>query len=175
MGLPGSPHWITSSRPRTVEEKITDIRKEQRRLSAIPWLNHWLTKLNLASVSSLYLYQAGVTVTLGTLVLTSIAGFAFLGYILYLALRSRAPGAASLGRFSSAAFSLRPAQARQASIQAGTAIARGARHDGQRSPRGPQSDRQPGRRRPGVASRSAERSASVSRNRTTVPTCARRS
>jgi tight adherence protein B len=51
-------------------------------LSAIPWLNHWLTKLNLGPASSLYLYQAGVTATLGTLVLTSIAGFAFLGYIL---------------------------------------------------------------------------------------------
>jgi tight adherence protein B len=43
-----------------------------------------LTKLNLASVSSLYLYQAGMTLTLGTLVLTSLAGFAFLGYLLYL-------------------------------------------------------------------------------------------
>jgi len=68
--------------PTDSEEKTTDIRKQQRRLSAIPWFNHWLTKLNLAAVSSLYLYQAGVTVTLGTLVLTSIAGFAFLGYIL---------------------------------------------------------------------------------------------
>jgi tight adherence protein B len=66
------------------EEEITDIRKQQRLLSAIPWLNHWLTKLNLAPASTLYLYQAGVTLTLGTLVLTSLAGFAFLGYILYL-------------------------------------------------------------------------------------------
>ena len=70
--------------PTDYEEQITDIRKHQRLLSAIPWFNHWLTKLNLASVSSLYLYQAGVTLTLGTLVLTSIAGFAFLGYILHL-------------------------------------------------------------------------------------------
>ena len=66
------------------EEKVTDIRKQQRHLSAIPWLNHWLTELNLAPASTLYLYQAGVTLTLGTLVLTSLAGFAFLGYILYL-------------------------------------------------------------------------------------------
>jgi len=69
--------------PTEYEEKITDIRKHQRRLSAIPWFNHWLTRLNLAPASSLYLYQAGVTQTLGTLVLTSIAGFVFLGYILY--------------------------------------------------------------------------------------------
>ena len=52
--------------PAIIEEKITDIRKDQKRLSAIPWLNHWLTRMNLASASSLYLYQAGVTVSLGT-------------------------------------------------------------------------------------------------------------
>jgi tight adherence protein B len=77
--------------PADGEEKSTDIRKAHRRLSAIPWLNHWLTELNLASVSSLYLYQAGVTLTLGTLVLTSIAGFAFLGYVLYLRLGAGLP------------------------------------------------------------------------------------
>jgi tight adherence protein B len=77
--------------PADGEEKTTDIRKAHRRLSAIPWLNHWLTELNLASVSSLYLYQAGVTLTLGTLVLTSIAGFAFLGYVLYLRLGAGLP------------------------------------------------------------------------------------
>jgi len=77
--------------PADGEENTTDIRKAHRRLSAIPWLNHWLTELNLASVSSLYLYQAGVTLTLGTLVLTSIAGFAFLGYVLYLRLGAGLP------------------------------------------------------------------------------------
>ena len=77
--------------PADGEEKSTDIRKAHRRLSAIPWLNHWLTELNLASVSSLYLYQAGVTLTLGTLVLTSIAGFAFLGYVLDLRLGAGLP------------------------------------------------------------------------------------
>jgi tight adherence protein B len=63
--------------------EITDIRKDHRRLSAIPWLNHWLTRMNLAAVSSLYLYQAGVTLTLGSLALTSIAGWAILGCALY--------------------------------------------------------------------------------------------
>ena len=77
--------------PADGEERTTDIRIAHRRLSAIPWLNHWLTKLNLASVSSLYLYQAGVTLTLGTLVLTSIAGFCFLGYVLYLRLGAALP------------------------------------------------------------------------------------
>jgi tight adherence protein B len=69
--------------PTDYEEELTDIRKHPRRLSAIPWFNHWLTRLNLAPVSTLYLYQAGVTQTLGTLVLTSIAGFAFLAYLLH--------------------------------------------------------------------------------------------
>jgi tight adherence protein B len=70
---------------------VTDIRKAHRRLSAIPWLDHWLTTLNLASVSGLYLYQAGVTLTLGTLILTSVAGFAFLGYMLDLRFRAALP------------------------------------------------------------------------------------
>ena len=69
--------------PADGEEKAADIRRSHRRLSAIPWLNHWLTTLNLAPASSLYLYQAGVTLTLGTLILTSVAGFAFLAYLLH--------------------------------------------------------------------------------------------
>ena len=69
--------------PTEAEEKFADIRRSHRRLSAIPLLNRWLTALNLAPASSLYLYQAGVTLTLGTLILTSIAGFAFLACILH--------------------------------------------------------------------------------------------
>jgi tight adherence protein B len=69
--------------PTSDEEKITDIRIDQNQMSAIPWLNHWLTELNLASASTLFLYQAGTTVSLGTLILTSIAGSAFVVCILY--------------------------------------------------------------------------------------------
>src|SRR5579862_2173631 len=64
-------------------EQITDIRRSEKRLSAIPWLNHWLTRMNLSAVSSLYLYQAGVTQTLGSLALISVAVSAFLGALLY--------------------------------------------------------------------------------------------
>ena len=78
--------------PTEDEEKVTDIRKRQRRLSAIPWLNHWLTELNLAPVSTLYLYQAGVTTTLGALVLTSAAGFAFLACVMYFRWGATVPG-----------------------------------------------------------------------------------
>jgi tight adherence protein B len=69
--------------PTDSEEPATDIRRYQQRLSAIPFLDRWLTKMNLTGVSSLFLYQAGVTVSLGTLVLSSILGSAVLGYILY--------------------------------------------------------------------------------------------
>lgn len=73
------------------EEKIADIRKDQQPLSAFPWLNRWLTRMNLASASSLFLYQAGATMTLGTLLLTAVAGFAVLGCILYVRLGAALP------------------------------------------------------------------------------------
>jgi tight adherence protein B len=69
--------------PTDDEETITDIRKDRQHLSAIPLLNYWLTRMNLASVSTLYLYQAGVTRSIETLALISIAGFAVLGCMLY--------------------------------------------------------------------------------------------
>jgi tight adherence protein B len=65
------------------EDSVTDIRKRQLRLSAIPWLNQWLTKVNLSSACSLFLYQAGVTLTLGTLILLSVTGAVFSGYAMY--------------------------------------------------------------------------------------------
>jgi tight adherence protein B len=66
------------------EGTITDIRRVQRQMSAIPWLNRWLIKMNLAAASSLYLCQAGVNVTLGTLLLTSVEGSALLAFLLSL-------------------------------------------------------------------------------------------
>jgi len=77
--------------PTDYEEKVTDIRKDPRRLSAIPLLNRWLTKVNLASISSLYLYQAGVAQSFQTLALISIAGFAAFGCILYFRLGAALP------------------------------------------------------------------------------------
>jgi len=73
------------------EEKIADIRKQQKRLSAIPLLNHWLNRMNLAAVSGLFLYQAGVSQTLGSLLLISIGGAAFLGCIVYLRVEAILP------------------------------------------------------------------------------------
>jgi tight adherence protein B len=70
--------------PTTYEETVIDIRKDQRHLSGILWLNRWLAKLNLASAASLYLYQAGVATSLGFLALISIAGSVVMGTILFL-------------------------------------------------------------------------------------------
>jgi len=77
--------------PSDQEEQLSDIRRDQHKLSAIPWLNHWLTSLNLTAASSLYLYQADVTLSLGTLILTSMAGWAALGCILYFRLGAALP------------------------------------------------------------------------------------
>ncbi len=68
--------------PTGYEEKTADIRKDLRRLSSIPLLNRWLNQMNLAPASGLYLAQAGVTSTLGTLLLTSVTGFAALACLL---------------------------------------------------------------------------------------------
>jgi len=73
------------------EESTADIRRNQQKLSAIPWLNHWLTRMNLASVSQLYLYQAGVKQSLGALLLISIGGSAALGFILWIRLGTTLP------------------------------------------------------------------------------------
>jgi tight adherence protein B len=70
--------------PTMYEETLPDIRRLESKLSAIPWLNHWLTSMNLSAASSLYLYQAGMSISLGALLLTSIIGFAVLGCVLYL-------------------------------------------------------------------------------------------
>jgi len=80
-------------------EKITDIRRGPERLSGIPWLNHWLTSLNLASASTLFLYQAGVTMTLGTLLLISVAGTAVLACVLYLRFGATFPAMLLSGAF----------------------------------------------------------------------------
>jgi tight adherence protein B len=73
------------------EEKDTDIRKAHRKLSAIPLLNFWLTQMNLTASSALYLYQAGVTQSLGTLILISVGGSVVLAFVLYSRLHALLP------------------------------------------------------------------------------------
>jgi len=69
--------------PAENEEPAADIRKHQEKLSAFPWLNRFLTRLNLATKSSLFFYQAGVTTSLGALILMSLTGAVAAGYIVY--------------------------------------------------------------------------------------------
>jgi tight adherence protein B len=70
--------------PMGYDEPTADIRKQQEKLSAFPWLNRWLTKMNLATSCSLFLYQAGVNSSLGALLLISVAFSVVTGYIVYL-------------------------------------------------------------------------------------------
>jgi tight adherence protein B len=77
----------------THTEAPADIRKSAETLSTIPWLNRWLGKVNLSSAARLYLYQAGVNLTLGALLLTSAAGTAVAGCILYYRLGELVPAA----------------------------------------------------------------------------------
>jgi tight adherence protein B len=67
--------------PPVFEEQTADIRKEQKRLSAIPWLNAWLIRMDFSAKASLFLYQAGMNATLGTLILGSVACAVIPGYL----------------------------------------------------------------------------------------------
>jgi tight adherence protein B len=71
-------------------ESVVDIRKEER-LSRILWLNRWLSGMNLASRSSLFLQQADVKWSAGSLLTTSVIGWAAAGCLLYLRMRAALP------------------------------------------------------------------------------------
>jgi tight adherence protein B len=60
-----------------------DIRKDEM-LSAVPWLNRWLLKLELAPRLRILLYQADVNWTAGSLLLMSILCFLIPSYLVYL-------------------------------------------------------------------------------------------
>jgi tight adherence protein B len=70
--------------PAENEEPAADIRKHQDKLSAFPWLNRLLTRMNLATRTSLFFYQAGVTTSLGAVLLMSVTCSAFIGYAVFL-------------------------------------------------------------------------------------------
>jgi tight adherence protein B len=60
-----------------------DVRKEEL-LSAVPWLNRWLLKLELAPRLRILLYQADLKWTTGSLLLMSILCFLIPVYLIYL-------------------------------------------------------------------------------------------
>lgn len=68
---------------RQLEDQIVDIRKHEL-LSAVPWINRWLLKIELAPRLRSTLYQANVKWTAGGLLLMSLACFVIPSYVLYL-------------------------------------------------------------------------------------------
>ena len=64
-------------------DQIVDIRKEGL-LSAVPWLNRWLLKLEVGPRIRSLLYQANVNWTVGGLLLLSAACFLIPAYLIYL-------------------------------------------------------------------------------------------
>lgn len=65
------------------EDELVDIRKSEL-FSAIPWINAWLIRLDIAPRLRRLLYQADMTTTPGTLLLTSVALSIVFGYLAYL-------------------------------------------------------------------------------------------
>jgi tight adherence protein B len=68
---------------RQLEDQIVDIRKHEL-LSAVPWINRWLLKIELAPRLRSTLYQANLKWTAGGLLLMSVACFVIPSYLLYL-------------------------------------------------------------------------------------------
>lgn len=64
-------------------DQIVDLRKQEL-LSAVPWINRWLLKIELAPRLRLMLYQANVKWTAGGLILISATVFAIPSYLIYL-------------------------------------------------------------------------------------------
>ena len=64
-------------------DPIVDIRKSEL-LSAVPWMNRWLLKLEIAPRLRGLLYQANLKWTAGGLMLMSIACFVIPAYLIYL-------------------------------------------------------------------------------------------
>jgi tight adherence protein B len=68
---------------RELEDQMVDIRKHEL-LSAVPWINRWLLKIELAPRLRSTLYQANVQWTAGGLLLMCAACFVIPSYLVYL-------------------------------------------------------------------------------------------
>jgi tight adherence protein B len=66
-----------------IEDEIVDLRKQEL-LSAVPWVNRWLLKIEFAPKLRSLLYQANVRWTAGGLLLMSAACCLIPAYLLYL-------------------------------------------------------------------------------------------
>jgi tight adherence protein B len=68
-------------------DQIIDLRKQEL-LSAVPWINRWLLKIELAPRLRILLYQANLKWTTGGLLLMSIACSVIPAYLVYLRTRA---------------------------------------------------------------------------------------
>jgi tight adherence protein B len=64
-------------------DEIVDLRKQEL-FSAVPWLNRWLLRLEVAPRLRTLLYQANLNWTVGILLLMSLACFLIPAYLVYL-------------------------------------------------------------------------------------------
>ena len=70
-----------ASGSRNTKDQMVDLRKNEL-LSAVPWLNRWLLKMELSRLHAL-LYQSGLKWTAGSLILMSVACFVIPAFLLY--------------------------------------------------------------------------------------------
>ena len=73
---------VLAAHPREVRDQIVDIRKAEL-LSAVPWINRWLLRIELAPHLRTMLYQANLKWTAGRLLLMSATLFVIPGYLVY--------------------------------------------------------------------------------------------
>lgn len=78
---------LAVEKPLITKDPIVDIRKQEL-FSAVPWINRWLLKLELAPRLSRLLYQANLKWTPGALILMSIALFVVPAYLMFVETRS---------------------------------------------------------------------------------------
>jgi tight adherence protein B len=73
---------LATERPEA-RDQVVDLRKQEL-LSAIPWINRWLLKIELAPRVRILLFQANLKWTTGGLLLMSAASCMIPGYLIYL-------------------------------------------------------------------------------------------
>jgi tight adherence protein B len=74
---------LATGRKAGVSDEIVDLRKQEL-FSAVPWLNRWLLRLEVAPRLRVLLYQAKLKWTVGGLLLMSLACFLIPAYLIYL-------------------------------------------------------------------------------------------
>lgn len=71
-------------------DEIVDLRKQEL-LSAVPWINRWLAKIELAPRLRLMLYQANLKWTAGGLILMCLSAFLISSYLVHLKFENPLP------------------------------------------------------------------------------------